>query len=118
MKITEFLLARIAEDESDNGCYGEGEYRTCWERSERIERECVAKRRIVEEVIGWGHATCEDSWYSCAATYGTDVEDACCNDEKADAGCDCGLERRAHALLAPLASVYADHPDFDETWRL
>jgi len=46
--LTEFLLARIAEDEANlpDGF-------DCWYKPERYATECVVKRRIVEWAIGW-----------------------------------------------------------------
>jgi hypothetical protein len=79
MNLTEFLLARIAEDE--------GSPPTC----SRVLADCEAKRRIVErhrskpDTGGWYCAGCGDDWP--------------CED------------------LRDLASVYADHPDYDEAWR-
>jgi hypothetical protein len=138
--LTEFLLARIAEDEAAaRGLNADlaREFGTCETQlystldsvgtgysempalsidSTRVLAECEAKRRIVEAVSGWQHETVEDCWYSCAATYGTEVEDACCNDG-AGTECDCGLDYRKAQILEPLALPYADHPDYREKWR-
>lgn len=103
MTITDFLLARIAEDEAlagaveaDNfsqGPIGTGDDPWPSERAfaehltpARVLAECEAKRRIVERALG----------------------------PVAHAGQD--IERRA--VLIDLASVYADHPDFDPAWAL
>lgn len=48
LTLTEFLLARIREEELEPGCEGYGEYRSCYENSEHREREAAAKRQIVE----------------------------------------------------------------------
>lgn len=96
MRVDEFLLARIAEDEEwvargECRC-GEG-----WPQKpdcpDRIEVECDAKRQIVEE---WRNAKAEG-----------------------DAG-DMSGRIAAFALslaVGALAAVYADHPDYDPEWR-
>jgi hypothetical protein len=90
MTITEFLLARIAEDErvaradlaSDawGNPYGDGTGIELTFTSERVLSECEAKRQIVFLT---------------------------------EHGCGDDYERVQRAL----ASVYADHPDFREEWR-
>lgn len=135
MTLTEFLLARIAEDEtvarkvldapSVWARTDEGPLWFCDEQSDhvamapaRVLAECEAKRRVVAAALGWHHETVEDCWYSCAATYGTEVENACCDDGRAEMGCDCGRDFQVQSILAPLAAVYADHPDYDPAWRV
>jgi hypothetical protein len=92
MTLTEFLLARITEDEArapvpswtsdDGGCLD------CGGQSEsRVLAECEAKRRIVE----W-HRMGNDDGYVC--------RNILC------------------PHLAALASVYAEHPDFDPAWQI
>lgn len=101
MELTEFLLARIAEDEAldsgmphRNSCrqFGgwpgepETEVPCSCGVTDRILAECEAKRRIVE--------ACDPS----------------------------GSQGPAHAVLSDIAlcamaSVYAGHPDYDEAWR-
>jgi len=122
MTLTDFLLARIAEDEAwanrtDCGCGDHAAWPQRPDCPDRVLAECEAKRRIVGFVSGWQHQTVEDCWYSCAATYGTEVENACCNDAAEGTGCDCGLEHRVALILKPLALPYADHDDYDESWR-
>lgn len=114
MSITEFLLARIAEDEAvavaaepheewisvgkieDSGMgTADGEHVARWSPA-RVLAECEAKRRIVELHSG------DAEW--CGWTQGGDGTHA-------DMGDDCDT------LLA-LAQPYADHPDFDPAWRL
>lgn len=123
MTITDFLLARIAEDEARARDVRDPQLRhIVWsiEAGTTVEdhvlAECEAKRRIMEAVSGWQHETVEDCWYSCAATYGTEVEDACCNDS-AGTECDCGLDYRKAQILGPLALPYADHADYREEWQ-
>ena len=86
--ITEFLLARIAEDEA--GARAVVGDRNAWDTPEwdasrwspwRVLDECEAKRRIVDDVqCGW---------------FDTDLAGACKH----------------------LAAVYSDHPDYDEEWK-
>jgi hypothetical protein len=87
MTLTEFLLARIAEDEAwvvtaECGC-GDG-----WPQRphcpDRVALECEAKRRIVESE--------PDEWEN-------------------------GEYRQWHYTLSILAAVFADHPDYREEWR-
>ena len=49
MTLTEFLLARIAEDEAAGGCGGPD--RACDRLSDRWLAECEAKRRILEQCV-------------------------------------------------------------------
>ena len=99
--LTDFLLARIAEDEVGEISYTVLMRGTTAERT-RIDREtpsprwlaeCKAKRSLVED---WVRADAV-----CGSYPGTDT------------GYEMGL---AHAVdLA--AEVYADHPDYREEWR-
>jgi hypothetical protein len=107
MEIAEFLLARIAEDEAAaregqvaklpfwvgqimgrSGSESAPRYVNRFNPA-RVLAECEAKRRIVEELgdFGDGHV-----WAS-------------------------GEASRAETALQALASVYADHPDFDPEWK-
>ncbi len=102
--LTEFLLARIVEDEAEcrreiaDG-YGGDQHESGWP-SNRVLADCEAKRRIVAcAVAAKSRATraVEMDWPSvvrlaAAVAY----EDA----------------MKFHAL------VYADHPDYREEWRL
>lgn len=103
MTITEFLLARIAEDEAGarRGLLcGEAHptadvYHPDGHPDPRAERECEAKRRIVAE-------------------HPLDDEGFCYDDATHSHGC------KWHwpcPTLRALASVYADHPDYHEEWR-
>lgn len=112
MTITEFLLARIAEDEAavpyrpaptvgddvlaqiDEAQHG---YRALKPgvltvTTARVLAECEAKRRIVE-----GHA---ETWDLGREDY---LE---------------GVWRSEDHTIRVLASVYADHPDFQDEWRM
>lgn len=118
MTLTEFLLARIAEEEAaanlaiDTATAPNVYFR--WRRVQRndmldwaddwptdytparIVAECEAKRQIVEE-----HPSYDGRGQNCAT--------CCASDEAGDPWC-------CTTLLA-VASVYADHPDYREEWR-
>lgn len=122
MTLTEFLLARIAEDEaSAKDCLAHPEamraydrevqdtYRQGWkaERASdlisrwhpaRVLAECAAKRRIVEQFQMARFAT------------ELDIDEM---DDPANTDAEILL-----TTLVLLALPYADHPDYDETWRL
>ena len=97
MTITEFLLARIAEDEQKarQGDHRDRGHDIDWASmaegdvliigTDRVLAECEAKRRIVAL-----HTSCDDVSYGDPST---------CPE------------------MRILASVYADHPDFRAEWR-
>jgi hypothetical protein len=99
MTLTDFLLARIAEDESH--WHAKGEYARCcqecaalsdWEAGPTVDRmlaECVAKRAIV---------ALHDSEHHCTTFSAPEDNDPC-------------------ETLTALAAVYADHPDYRDEWR-
>lgn len=106
MTIAEFLLARIAEDETAgqntagdrmpagawDGFYtwvGRGGARGIGVISQRVLAECEAKRRIIAEHDGAHH---------------------CVRHIDPDDNVDCDTIRS-------LAAVYADHPDYREEWK-
>ena len=99
MTLTEFLLARIEEDEAEASWVRHenretvaaqfyGDLNAAWIHSRNIQTlaECEAKRRIVEK-------------YDHARDYGQ------------------GPGGWLEQCVGYLAGVYADHPDFDEAWR-
>jgi hypothetical protein len=105
--LTEFLLARIAEDEKaarHSGADAMTGYRwkhypktaydelqaATLDRCRRVLDECEAKRRIVEELCYVGGPG-EPEW----VPYDLDSQ----------------------SILQLLAAPYANHPDFDEDWR-
>lgn len=95
MSITDFLLARIAEDEREaNVCLdqyrrGEGGSKRRWTR---VLAECAAKRAIVE-AFDPADLESEDRG---AYFYAEGIGDA----------------------VKILAAVYADHPDYLDEWRV
>jgi len=105
--LTEFLTDRIAEDEAEAHVFdwaepGEyeasdveasGEYVTIYMAPSRLLAECEAKRRIIEVHLS-GDAWCDH----CSGGEHRGNPDAC-------------------PTLRLLALPYADHPDYDETWR-
>lgn len=97
LTLTDFLLARIAEDERAFVDQDEnlGMHMITVAAHDRWLRECKAKRRIVgmHENDGGSCGTCTDSDYLGL------VDDWPCDTLKA------------------LALPYADHPDYREEWR-
>ena len=101
MDLSEFLLARIAEDEAwATSAWREqshaGGCDVCGASFPRLLAECEAKRRIVEH-----HRSNDDDWPLCVI----------CTEVGPDAqGWPC-------LTLHLLALPYADHEDYDEAWR-
>lgn len=126
MTLTEFLLARIAEDEAAARAEAPRwrpvrQWPMEWDRGPgdpaRVLAECEAKRRIVE----W-HRDTDDC---CEERYGPLVLDAA---PEVSAGVDefGGLSIRQSigvqhfigcVTTMMLALPHADHPDYDESWR-
>ena len=95
MTLTEFLLARIAEDEAvaqdSLALYVPGSsLYVARHDPARVLAECEAKRRIVEQ---WRNRYNENPWLD--------------DDETLD----------ARDALRALASVYVDHPDCRDEWK-
>jgi hypothetical protein len=97
LTISEFLMARIAEDEGTRAVPGGGRWAVVTDQevaeAERWKAECEAKRRIVdmfrntvtdEHGLPWGEGGFGEAY--CEA-------------------------------LQHLATVYADHPDYRQEWR-
>lgn len=104
MRLTEFVLARLSEDEESAREWAADEGAYIWDRSPvdptRMLAECEAKRRIVEAHKPYRRI------------YGL--------------GCDVCLQPRHLPADAPgwpcltlrlLALPYADHPDYQQEWR-
>lgn len=131
MDIIEFLEARISEDERC-GAYGlyHGYLGTNNPNlNNRIVAECKAKRELIKAAPRYHMRNQDDPFYSCpqtqfeifpneewhdgdypgeASTPGSDLTDTECR---------CGLEYRRMVILRPLAMIYADHPNFEQSWR-
>lgn len=107
--LTDFLLARIAEDEHDaRHCK---EWTDCFmcpthERFDtaRVLAECEAKRRIVERAVAAQRAA--DAW----TTERLHVD-------KRSPEAEWAREGAYREVLRDLASAYADHADYDEEWK-
>jgi hypothetical protein len=116
MTLTDFLLARIAEDEDDArsphwrdcGIEDGDPIRTRWLA------ECEAKRRIVEAYLE--ERTRRDIYQSDEARSveddGSDLMGQA-QARRSSAARTRGLEIAVESLALP----YADHPDYDEAWR-
>jgi hypothetical protein len=124
MELVDFLLARIAEDEADARrelSDGYGDRTDCGWTSVRVLAECEAKRRIVKRearrrrvkdvVIASSHSS-SHAWVSVTTADG--------GTERLHAG---EFEQRFTEpadsdILRDLALPYADHPDYNEEWKL
>lgn len=116
MTITEFLEARIAEDEAEareaiteraKATPNEGSDTglQCWPDSpvpavlvgpERVIAECAAKRKLIaisDEVESMDHQITQEWGGACEAIDGT-----------------------ADDMLRAMAAVYRDHPDYQQEW--
>lgn len=105
MNLTDFLLARIAEDEGavgrTSGRVGEtATYRADPADPERVLAECRAKRLIVTLAY---EATGLDET--------VDMERATGSRGRS------GVRYVGDRILRAMASVYEGHPDFDPAWR-
>lgn len=115
MTLTEFLLARIADDEaSANDGFETAPHRPecAWRELEgitgdgvcscgypaRVLKQCAAKRRIVEEAQYWERRVAQQ-WQEIP---------------QPDLG---GRYEVAMSMLRALAIAYVDHPDYREDWR-
>lgn len=108
MDITEFLLARIAEDEAEaRHLQGEMDFglEAC---GDRMLAECAAKRRIME--LYELHRENRDARRSPLARQAEDERAA--QDRRTQEA----RTRVAEDALRSLASVYADHSDYRQEW--
>jgi hypothetical protein len=101
--LTEFLLARIAEDEANatRGCEVHSHvdvYHPDGHPDPRVLAECATKRQIIE-LHGLNDGT---DWPVCLV---------CCDSAGYEA------ELYPCATLRLLAVPYADHPDYRQEWR-
>ena len=123
MTLTEFLLARIAEDEGKiHGDWsdGRGLHIITEEMFDRMLAECEAKRRIMTEAFEVA-ATIDGEWGCCH-----DADDIRrgyreptpgWGDEPEPLPADCAGPEVAGKFLQGLALPYADHPDYRQEWK-
>lgn len=130
MTITEFLLARIAEDEADAqdalergfggwewladaGINHEARTHIVRWHPARVLAECEAKRQIVEL-----HASTGDKWEAACVVCAVEVADYA-SDGQGGESYDPRLSHAAWpcATLRHLAAVYSDHSDYRDEWR-
>jgi len=91
--LTEFLLARIAEDEAHlpDGF-------DCWYDPDRYVAECIAKRQMIEAI--WrDDDQIEDEWGRARSRSQREAENV------------------YPLALQWMATVFADHPDYREEWK-
>jgi len=128
VRLTEFLLARIAEDEAVaqeatwqsehysvfSYLWAEDGRHVARHNPARVLAECEAKRRIVESYLA--ERSRRDIYQSAESRAveddGTDLMGQAQARRASAAGCR-GLEIAVEALSLP----YADHPDYDEEWK-
>ena len=119
MTLTEFLLARIAEDEEwvrhPDWCRAVADDQACdCDGPARVLAECEAKRQIVESYLA--ERSRRDIYQSAESRAveddGTDLMGQAQARRASAARCR-GLEIAVEALALP----YADHPDYDEEWK-
>jgi hypothetical protein len=123
MTLTEFLLARIAEDEGKiHGDWsdGRGLHIITEEMFDRMLAECEAKRRIMTEAFEVA-ATIDGEWGCCH-----DADDIRrgyreptpgWGDEPEPLPANCAGPEVAGKFLQGLALPYADHPDYRQEWK-
>jgi hypothetical protein len=115
MTLTEFLLARVAEDEALTvGKYNEGAemelgpddgYASLCISSARVIAECESRRRIIQEhsgIFNWFDSV-EHTEHECTRM-GAD------GNAMRYCGAECGT-------LMALAMPYTDHPDCQQRWK-
>lgn len=120
MRIDEFLLARIAEDEEigrnategpwlagEVGIGGGGEQVACWDECRQIRPDSAPGNiaHIARHDPARVLAECKAKRRIVAEA--ADIENSHC-------GC---LGLPGEPILRALAQPYADHPDFDQAWR-
>lgn len=109
MTITEFLLARIAEDEEASSRLRVGMKYPVIMDAGRARRE-VATKRLLAEL----HRPIKPAPCHCGEEHIPRMPDAC-----RECG-EMGLHDGDMAIcdtLSLLASIYADHPDYNDAWR-
>ena len=105
MTLTDFLLARIAEDEAVAREAQAADIQTVMHKHmaqwnpARVLAECEAKRRIVNRE----NDRLREQWRRRVDEHRQTFDE--------------WLQPPYGETLRDLASVYADHPDYDESWR-
>jgi hypothetical protein len=99
--LTEFVLARIAEDEAAaHSLPREGYMKTIVShRATRVLAECDAKRKRVELFTRWDALCAPDDWPENGSMEGAPLSDA------------------GRHLLRIETLPYSDHPDYRKEWR-
>lgn len=143
MTITEFLLARITEDEAEAKAAvyersistpnaGSDVSLLCWPDAsvpavlvgpERVLRECAAKRAIIKQHEAWPVRVSESVAPSFEATAGTESVTLRMTQRMAwlterEYVKRFGVEPPTAPMLRTLAAVYADHPDYEQEWAV
>lgn len=104
MTLTDFLLARIAEDETEARAaeaQGAVAAHEAYLDPPRVLAECTAKRLILS-----------------LAHEATGLDQTVDMERVAGARDDSGIHYVGDRILRAMALVYAPHPDFDPAWRL
>jgi hypothetical protein len=127
LTVTEFVGARLAEDEAaaDRAASAEHEWSIPFDYIDhaarhdpaRVLAQCAAMRKIVEDLTAERHEVVEDCWYTCAGATEEHDGGECCDENRRGTGCDCGRDTRVNRRLGILASIWSDHSDFREEWR-
>jgi hypothetical protein len=122
MTLTEFLLARIAEDEAaarkEDADYAnttllptyDSEHQLRW-NTERVLAECAAKRRIVERFRPAVAVVYRESDRLLASAFNETRVPILAHSAPF------WPNEHAEATLRDLALPYRDHSDYDEAWR-
>lgn len=111
MTITEFLEARIVEDEAEANEQAGAEYYVdgAWPEGmpARVLAECAAKRAIITE-----HAPVDYSGL------GMESPNACrlCGVDAGMSDWEWAIDSFPCHTLKALAAIYADHPDYQREW--
>ena len=123
--LVDFLLARIAEDEADARMANGAPPPRHWSAPTRVLAECEAKRRIVELHRDWPVLVERPTEFE--PSFGADppfVDQVTYRASKQIAWMTeqeyrnrFGDEPPTAPMLAAMAVVYADHPDYREEWR-
>lgn len=122
MTLTEFLTARIAEDEAtareEDADFAntsllptyDSEHQARWHTG-RVLAECEAKRRIIERCRPLVAVAYRESDRLLASAFNETRVPILAHSDPI------WPDERAEATLRDLAVPYSDHPDYDEAWR-